>query len=663
MSGITEQMNAAMAAHSRGDFKTARTKSEAALRSQPNNSSILQFLGVVCCQAGDLENGTAYFRKAIARGGDNVDNRLNLAKALVEKGDFDEASELCDGPIAETSPDLQRLRAEILKLQGRQDEAVWKYEDLVAANPDDFESWNNLGNARHGRGDLEGAMTALQSARQLNDKSSVVYTNLGRLLMSMDRYEEACLMLEQAVLRAPEDTSPLLELGRALTNIDHAEAGLKALGTAARLDPKDPRIFVAIGLAFTDLANLQQAERAYRFAIQADPTFAAGYLNLGILLEKANRLDELEEMVSSARGRNVAGDEINFLRALVLNRKGSGDQALELAQSVQSTAIHPTTRYQFIGQTADKLGKVDEAFAAYEEMNLAMAQSPMGVGVDRSAYQRAIAGLTARMTNEWYASWPVFKASTRPPAPVFLVGFPRSGTTLLDTILMGHSGTHVLEEIPIIETISRKVGDVDRIAQLSAAEVEDLRDLYFSELEKVSPAPPGKLVIDKNPLSMIRMPLIHRLFPDAKVILAMRHPCDVVLSCFMQNFKPTEAMSSFLDLANASRTYDKIFSYWEKCREILPLDVHMLRYEAMVEDVESSTRPLFEFLGLPWEDQVLDHQKTAINRGYIRTPSYAQVTEGIYSSASGRWNRYRRHMEEILPILEPWVDRYGYRPG
>jgi hypothetical protein len=185
--------------------------------------------------------------------------------------------------------------------------------------------------------------------------------------------------------------------------------------------------------------------------------------------------------------------------------------------------------------------------------------------------------------------------------------------------------------------------------------------MYFAELAKTSPAQEGKMVIDKNPLSMIRMPLIHRLFPDAKIILAMRHPCDVVLSCYMQNFKATEAMSSFLDLSNASRTYDRIFAYWEKCREVLPINVHMLRYEAMIEDLESTTRPLFDFLDLPWEEQVLDHQKTAIGRGFIRTPSYAQVTEKIYSSASGRWNRYRGYMTEVLPILEPWVSRYGYR--
>ena len=660
MAGISEQLNAAIAAHSRGDFKLARIKGEAALRTQPNNHSILQLVGVICCQAGDLESGTTYLRKAIAQGGDSADARLNLTKALVELDQFEEAVALCSGPIAEASSELQRMRADILKAQGMAHEAIWAYEDLIAKNPADFESWNNLGNARHERGDLEGALVALQRARQLDEKSSLVHANLGRLMISMDRYEEACLFLEKAALLAPQDPGPLLELGRALTSIDHAEAGLRALGTAARLNPKDPKIFLAIGLAFTDLAQLDQAERAYGFAIKTDRTFAPGYLNLGILLEKANRLDELDKLIDQAKAAYVSGDEIAFLSALARSRKGETSTALEIAQGIQSKALHATTLAQFIGQHADRLCKIDQAFQAFEDMNNSMAQSPMGFGVDRGAYQRAIEGLTEQTTTEWLCRWPAAPVIVEPPAPVFLVGFPRSGTTLLDTILMGHSATHVLEEIPIIETVSKAVGDLARIGELSEDGIADMRALYFSELEKSSPPSPGALVIDKNPLSMIRMPLIHRLFPDAKIILAMRHPCDVVLSCYMQNFKPTEAMASFLDLSNASRTYDRIFNYWEKCQEVFPLNVHILRYEAMVEDLETEMRPLFSFLGLPWEDGVLDHQKTATNRGYIRTPSYAQVTERIYSSASGRWARYRSKMNEVLPILQPWVERYGY---
>ncbi|MEQ1724942.1 MAG: sulfotransferase [Sphingopyxis sp.] len=660
MNGITQQMNAAMAAYTRGDLKAARSKGEVALRLQPNNASILQFLGVASCQAGDMKAGADYLRKAIANGGDSIDNRLNLAKAYIDAGQHDKAAALCEGALAEQSPELQRLRADILKLQGRAQEAIWKYEDAVVANPDDFESWNNLGNTRHEAGDFDGAMIALQRAREINEKSSVVHTNIGRLLISMDRHEEACLMLEKAALLAPQDPKPLLELGRALTSIDHAAAGLKALGTAARLDSSDPKIFVAIGQAFTDLADLAQAERAFRFAIQANSAFSPAYLNLGILLEKANRLEDLHKLMASAKTHGVEASEQDYLNALLLSRMGETAQALELAQRIETPSVHPSARYQFIGQLADKLGNVDDAFKAYEHMNRAMAESPMGVGVDRSAYQRGIAGLTAMVTDDWYAGWSKTEPSQVPPSPVFLVGFPRSGTTLLDTILMGHSGTHVLEEIPIIETISQKLEGIDPVATLNGAELTQFRAMYFDELAKTSPAPAGKLVIDKNPLSMIRMPLIHRLFPDAKIILAMRHPCDVVLSCYMQNFKATEAMSSFLDLPNASRTYGRIFEYWEKCRAVMPLDVHMLRYEEMIDDLEGATRPLFDFLGLPWEDQVLDHQKTAVKRGYIRTPSYAQVTEKIYTSSSGRWQRYRSYMNEVLPILAPWASRYGY---
>lgn len=657
---IHDRMRSARVAHERGDLKSARREAEAALQSRPIDPNILQFLGVVCCQAGDPESGVNHLRKAIANGGDGVDNRINLAKALCELGRLEEALAVCVDRENESSPELERMRADILKAQGRPIEAVWIYERLVHEKPDDFDSWNNLGNARHETGDTDGALEAFQKARLIDPNSSIIHTNLARVLISKDRFQDACFMLEKAAILAPGDPGPLIELGRTLTSIDHAEAGLRALGDAVRIDPKDPKAFIAIGLAFTDLSQPLQAERAFKFALQADPRHRPAYLQLGILFEKSNRLSELDKLIGDGQRLGVEGDEIAYLQALALSRRGNDLAALELVRAIRSNAIHPAMLAQFAGQLSDRLGRLDEAWRDFEDMNRGMANSPLGTGVDRSAYQRSIDGLYAQTTADWFAGWTPVPAMSDPPAPVFLVGFPRSGTTLLDTILMGHSRVHVLEEIPLLETVSKAVGDLDKIGRLEMPEIAGLRKLYFDELEKASSPPAGALVIDKNPLSMIRGPLIHRLFPDAKIILALRHPCDVVLSCFMQNFKPTEAMASFLDLANASRTYDRIFAYWEKCMTVFPLNVHTLRYEAMVEDVEASIRPLFGFLGLEWEDQVLDHRKTAANRGFIRTPSYAQVTEKVYSSASGRWVRYRKYMEEALPILQPWVARYGY---
>jgi hypothetical protein len=156
--------------------------------------------------------------------------------------------------------------------------------------------------------------------------------------------------------------------------------------------------------------------------------------------------------------------------------------------------------------------------------------------------------------------------------------------------------------------------------------------------------------------------LIHRLFPEARIVFALRHPCDVVLSCFMQNFRLSKTMASFLTVENAARYYAAVMEFWATVRERLPLDVHTVRYEDLLDDQERELRALSDFLGIGWEEGLLSHERTARERGYIRTPSYHQVTEGLYRRSSGRWQRYAEQMAPALPVLAPWVERFGYEP-
>jgi tetratricopeptide (TPR) repeat protein len=390
MASLIDDFNGAIAALSRGDLTQARFRGEKLLKAQPGNGSVLQLMGVICSQSGDHARSADFFRKAIARGADARDNSVNLAKALLAGGRGDEALAVCDQPGLRDQAEIRRMRAEVLKALGRFDEAAALYEQLVHESPGDFDSWNNLGNTRHDLGDLEGALLALQEARRLNDTSALVLLNIGRVLASMDRHQEACLALEKAALLDPKDPLPLLELGRSLTSIDHPTDGLRALGAAARLTPDDPRIFVAMALAFSDLSDPKKGEQALRFALKADPGHLPAILNLGVLLEKANRLDELEELIGQARARHPSSDELRYLDALLLSRQGKVEEALERLKHIQSRAIHPAMLAQFRGQLADRLGRVDEAFAAFDEMNREMALSPLGTAVDRSAYQRGI---------------------------------------------------------------------------------------------------------------------------------------------------------------------------------------------------------------------------------------------------------------------------------
>jgi hypothetical protein len=243
---------------------------------------------------------------------------------------------------------------------------------------------------------------------------------------------------------------------------------------------------------------------------------------------------------------------------------------------------------------------------------------------------------------------------------VFLIGFPRSGTTLLDTFLLGHPAVQVVEERSTLRGVDALFSRYETLPNLGSTAIDRLRARYFEDLAGFAPPCPGGVVIDKFPLYMHRVPLIHRLFPEARFILALRHPLDVVLSCFITNFKLNPAMANFLDLEKAARLYDLSFDYLERCRALLPLNVHVVRYEALVADQEAELRPLLDFLGLPWHGPVLDHRKAAEERGNIRTASYAQVTEGIYDRARGRWTRYRDQLAPVIPILEPWIEKLGY---
>ena len=154
--------------------------------------------------------------------------------------------------------------------------------------------------------------------------------------------------------------------------------------------------------------------------------------------------------------------------------------------------------------------------------------------------------------------------------------------------------------------------------------------------------------------------LIHRLFPDARFIFARRHPADSVLSNYLQAFQLNDAMANFLDLGDAAAFYDVAMSLWYRARETLNLDVREIAYEELVADQEATLRPLVEWLGLSWNDALLDHQRTAVDRGVIVTPSYDQVTQPVHRRAAGRWQRYAKHLAPVLPILDPWARHLGY---
>jgi hypothetical protein len=397
-----------------------------------------------------------------------------------------------------------------------------------------------------------------------------------------------------------------------------------------------------------------------------DPTSGDAFLCLVDVLER-ERPAELPELLEEAEAAKVEPIAGKIMRAYVALRQKRFRDGVDEIKEVPKDA-YPVRRWRLAGQLLERLGDADGAFDAFTRLNEVQSQDQTKPLVRAAALRDQIRERPLHITPEWHASWVAPAVVSKRPSPAFLLGFPRSGTTLLDTILMGHPNVDVLEEQPVLHKIGVEIsaefgGDIsgfDAISSLDEAAVLRTQERYFEIASEFIDLREDALLIDKSPLHLQSVPLIYRLFPDARLILALRHPADAVLSCFMANFRLNSAMSNFLRLDTAADFYDITFSIWEKSLSVFPVEVHTIVYEQLIADPEAELRPVVEALGLTWQQDMLNHQRTAEARGVIKTASYAQVTQPLYKTAVGRWQRYRKHLEPILPTLEPWIRKFGY---
>ena len=249
-----------------------------------------------------------------------------------------------------------------------------------------------------------------------------------------------------------------------------------------------------------------------------------------------------------------------------------------------------------------------------------------------AALRGELHALAAAMTPEWAGRIP--RLGPNPGRmPVFMVGLPRSGTTLLDTFLMGHPSIDVVEEKEMLRRAGELVGPALRLAGSPEATLERARQAYLDELATyIEPGFDG-VVIDKNPFNMLLAPFVDALFRGAPVIFSVRHPCDAVLSGYMQSYIPNIGMASFLDLADAADLYDAAMRVWSASAELFPLNLHSVAYEDLIRDPEHELRAVIGFLHLDWDERVMDHRATAKARGALANTSYDQVTEPLTAAS------------------------------
>ncbi|WGW02708.1 tetratricopeptide repeat-containing sulfotransferase family protein [Tropicibacter oceani] len=486
---------------------------------------------------------------------------------------------------------------------------------------------------------------------------------LGTALRMSGQLNDAMRAYDHALRADPALPDSYINLSALLLQMNQPAAALDAAQAALDVAPKMAESHLAMGLALYDLDRISEAEGQLRQAVDLGPENPLNWDALCRTLERLNRLDDLGQTVQQALKACPDHPLLQLHAAAALSRRKDNAAALALLDRIKADALPPHSRSvleELRGRVLDALGHCDEAFAAYTRMNDLQRRLHVKPGKPNSYAAMVDARLGG--LDDLPAAWPQTLDSG--PQPVFLVGFPRSGTTLLDTILRGHDHLAVVEEQPLCAHLSKGIapdGEAAALAALTPQQIDQRRAAYLADFERHLGAPlNGRLPVDKMPLNLSEAGAIARHFPGAKFILALRHPADSVLSCYMQNFRPNEAMNNFLDLEQAARLYDRVFTLFDAYRARLGLDVVEIRYEDLITDLRGAVEPVLTHLGLDWHDDMADYQSAARARPVIRTPSYKQVTQGLYTSAQGRWHRYQAHMTPALDHLKPWIERWGY---
>ncbi|MEL6475233.1 MAG: sulfotransferase [Pseudomonadota bacterium] len=546
---------------------------------------------------------------------------------------------------------------------GRYEDAIASYRRAIVAKPDYPEAHFNLGNAYFRSGQYREAASSFEQALVHRPQFPDAVRGLAMAHLEAGNATRAAELFQTLLASDPSDLQALSGLGSAEDRLGNHEQAVELFIKALELEPSNADAANNLGNAQMNLNRVDEAAELFRQAIALRPDDAMLHANYFGLLERTNKIGELADALAAATEACARGSTLlDYWSGVLADRQGSHEDAYRILESVVSADLPPKVQQSLaerLAKLADRLGDTAAAWAHCHMMN-ELATTQQLSGVDGSAYIAEV----QHLIEAWDRSPPCLDDDAEEGSDlIFMVGFPRSGTTLLDSVLRGHPLVNIVEEKPLVEQMRALLDAAatpNVLATLRSEEIAKLRAAYRSALAQQEQKPGSTVTIDKMPLNLIHAGLIHHVFPGARFLLVLRHPCDCVLSCLFQNFRLNDSMANFTTLDGAARLYDATMRLWLKYEKMLPLRFSTVRYEDLIADLEGTAQQMLGELGLPWDDRVLDYQATARGRSRIRTPSYSQVTENLYSHATGRWTRYREHLSPILPQLEPWTKRWEY---
>jgi tetratricopeptide (TPR) repeat protein len=699
----SELYRLARRAQSNGDTETAKSKFLEVLKLQPEHADALHSLGNIDATEGRLEDGERLIRKAIeleplkaafinslgnvlkARGRleeaeavyrqaiqlrpDLGAAHNNLAELMLRAGKHQEAVDACLAALR-ADPNFAgayNTMGRALNNMGRLDEAADVFRRAVIIRPDFAPAYDNLGHVMRAKGDMDEARDAFEHALAIRPDLASAQHNLATVLMVKGELDKAIEAFEKARDLRPRHIPTLVNLAVAFHTRGNFKRAAQTYRAAINVEPDNPQLHLNLGLVRVEERRSDAAEQSFRKVQELDPDNVQVHAELAALYEETNRIDELEETLGRGLELSPGHPRLNLEAAKADRRADRIQEGIARLEAFDLERLDSRLAEQFhyeLGYLHDRAGTADTAFTHFREANRIASETVRAKRARPDRFLAVLDNISGFFRDTDVSAW-----TSTPPverkSPVFMFGFPRSGTTLLDVALDSHPGITTVEEhstiIPVLELLGQMPGGFPaNIAGLGDDAIRDLRSVYFSELDKAAAPEDERCVIDKMPIRTVYAGIIWRLFPDAKFIFCLRHPCDVVLSNFMQHYTVSDSFSNFYTLEGAARLYDKVMSLWQVYRQRLPLDYHVARYEGLVADFRAEVGSVLTYLGLPWDESVLSYAERAMDRGRINTNSYHQVTQPIYKRSKDRWRAYEAQLRPLMAHLQRHIENFGY---
>lgn len=598
--------------HDHGDLAGAMASQRRALVLKPQFAQAHDSLGLALQDAGKPAEAAASFRTALNLQPDFAEAHGNLGNALIDLGQIEEA--------------------------------VQHYRRMLELRPDLPEAHNNLGNALLALRRYEEAAASYRGVLEIRPNSAGAHANLANALRELGRPQEALANCRRALELEPNSADAELLKGNALFDLGLFDDAAESYARAIKLKPDYTDAYVALSKVLRQVGRVAEAEDSCRKALRLAAASAEALTLLGEIQADRGRFGDAEQLFR--RAISIAPDLPDAWAALARYRKMGLDTAwLTAAQRLlgKSLAIGQQINLRYaLGKYFDDVRDYDSAFASYRLANELKKRS--GIKHDRQRLARRVEQITALYDRGWLRRARAHGSeSTR---PVFIVGMPRSGTTLTEQILASHPGAFGCGELRFwLGACVRYESLAQREAQSNAA-IRAAADDYLKLLASLSAD--ASRMIDKMPANFMNLGLIHAAFPQARIIHMQRNPLDTALSIYFQIFSNTHTYANDLeDIAHYFKQYHRLMQHWRSfLSEGAILDVP---YEELVQDPEPWIRKIVQFVGLPWDPRCLDFHQTERT---VVTASNWQVRQRITQSSAGRWRNYEAFLGPLHSLTE-----------